>query len=31
MKRALLMAAWDRHCAAPAIAAEIVPLTAVGR
>jgi integrase len=31
MKRARLMAAWDRHCAAPAIAADIVPLTAVGR
>jgi integrase len=27
-KRALLMAAWDRHCAASPIAAPIVPLSA---
>jgi integrase len=30
-KRAQLMAAWDRHCAAPPIAAEIVPLVAAVR
>ena len=30
-KRAQLMAAWDRCCAAPAIAAQIVPLAATAR
>jgi integrase len=30
MKRALLMAAWDRHCAAPATDGELVPLAAAG-